>query len=237
MELIGIISGKGGVGKTTNVANLGAALSSEFKKRTLVVDCNFESPDLPIYFGMCPLPASRKKVVEGRAIFVHPSGVHCMPSSSIDKSSASELKEFLVNLDYHFVLLDSPPVGYELVLKLSDSILVVTNPDVLAVSGALKAIKRSEQRELAVLGVEINRVRKRKYEVSYAELVSVFDTPLIATVPESKHIPKALAEGCPTVLRYPHCRAAIEFKKLAASLVGREYKVGVLGKVLSACRR
>ena len=46
---IGIISIKGGVGKTSTVAALGASLAKDFNKRVLLVDANFSSPNLCLH--------------------------------------------------------------------------------------------------------------------------------------------------------------------------------------------
>ena len=51
-KVFGIIALKGGVGKTTVVANLGAALAQEFHKRVLLVDANFTTPHLGLHVGM-----------------------------------------------------------------------------------------------------------------------------------------------------------------------------------------
>ena len=51
-KIIGIISLKGGVGKTSSVANLGAVLASEFNKKVLVVDANFSAPNLGLHLGL-----------------------------------------------------------------------------------------------------------------------------------------------------------------------------------------
>jgi len=50
-RVIGVISGKGGVGKTTFSANLGIALST-FGEKTLIVDCNVTTPHLRYYLGV-----------------------------------------------------------------------------------------------------------------------------------------------------------------------------------------
>jgi len=228
--IIGVISGKGGVGKTTTVANLSVALASVFKKRVLAVDCNPTSPDLPIHLGLYPYPSSPSKRLLGRPIYHHQSGADLMPCQVVREKrrlSKRDLKE----LGYDFVMLDAPPVGDEPVLKLSDAVLVVTNPDVPAVADALRAVERAERRKLRVLGVEVNRVGGEEYEVSHAELVATFDTPVIATIPESGVLRKGILEGVPIVSKCPFCKSTVEFKKLAAFLAGEEYHVSVLRRV------
>jgi len=51
-KIIGVISLKGGVGKTTTVANLGASLAKDFNKKVLVVDANFSAPNLGLHLGL-----------------------------------------------------------------------------------------------------------------------------------------------------------------------------------------
>jgi len=50
-RLIGVISAKGGVGKTTVVSNLSVALAKVFHKRVTVVDCNITTSHLSLHFG------------------------------------------------------------------------------------------------------------------------------------------------------------------------------------------
>ena len=45
-KVLGVISIKGGVGKTTLVSNLGASLANDFKKKVLLIDANFNAPNL-----------------------------------------------------------------------------------------------------------------------------------------------------------------------------------------------
>ncbi|MCS7123299.1 MAG: P-loop NTPase, partial [Candidatus Aenigmarchaeota archaeon] len=50
-NVIGIISGKGGVGKTTITVNLGVTLVKYFAKRVCVIDGNITAPNLGLYLG------------------------------------------------------------------------------------------------------------------------------------------------------------------------------------------
>lgn len=228
--IIGVISGKGGVGKTTTVANLSVALASIFKKRVLAADCNPSSPDLPIHLGLYPYPSSPSKRLLGQPIYHHPSGVDLMPCQAVREKRCLGKRDLRAS-GYDFVMLDAPPVGDEHVLNLSDAILVVTNPDVPAVADALRALERVERRKLRVLGVEVNRAGGGEHEVSHAELVATFDTPVIATIPESAGLRKGILEGVPIVSKCPFCKSTVEFKKLAAFLAGKEYRVSVLHRV------
>lgn len=228
--IIGVVSGKGGVGKTTTVANLSVALASVFKKRVLAVDCNPSSPDLPIHLGLYPYPRSPSKRLLGQPVYRHPSGADLMPCQAVREKRRLGKRDLRAS-GYDFVMLDAPPVGDEPVLKLSDAVLVVTNPDVPAVADALRAVERAEQRKLRVLGVEVNRAGGGEHEISHAELVATFDTPVIAIIPESARLQKGVLEGVPIVSKCPFCKSTVEFEKLAAFLAGEEYRVSVLHRV------
>ena len=49
---IGVISIKGGVGKTTAVSNLGTVMANTFGKKVLLVDANFSAPNLGLHLGV-----------------------------------------------------------------------------------------------------------------------------------------------------------------------------------------
>src|SRR3989338_2648336 len=84
-KVIGIISLKGGVGKTSSVANLGAALAG-FGKKVLVVDANFSG----LHLGL-PNPESTlhdvllNRASINEAIYEHGAGFHLIPGAYISR--------------------------------------------------------------------------------------------------------------------------------------------------------
>src|SRR3990167_445433 len=84
-KLLTIISGKGGVGKTTTAINLGAALNS-FGKEVIVVDANLTTPNVGLHLGAPIVPVNLNHVLLGKAkiadaIYEHESGTKIIPSS------------------------------------------------------------------------------------------------------------------------------------------------------------
>jgi septum site-determining protein MinD len=243
MRIIGVLSGKGGVGKTTTVANTGIALTDLYNKRVLLLDGNSTTPDLALHLGLYSLPYTLEDVLEGKvnirdAIYHHPSGVDILPSSmSITESGVDlrDLKRFFDELrEYEMMFFDSPPglgKGIRATLEIAGEVLVVTNPEVPAITDALRLVEVASKAGVTIRGVVLNRVRGEKYELSLPEVESVFDVPVVASIPEDSRVRESIAFGEPIVSHSPYSPAAVAFKKLAAKLVGREYTVGLLDRL------
>src|SRR3989344_4670562 len=83
-RIIGVVSGKGGVGKTTMVANLGTALA-KMGKNVIILDANLTTPSLGLHLGVPLYPVTLHDVLKGRAnikdaIYMHESGVKIIPA-------------------------------------------------------------------------------------------------------------------------------------------------------------
>jgi len=78
-RIIGVVSGKGGVGKTTLVSNLGASLAKE-GYNVAIVDANLTGANLGLHYGLISYPISvhdvmKKNASLSDAVYKHPSGV------------------------------------------------------------------------------------------------------------------------------------------------------------------
>ncbi len=156
-KVIGILSGKGGVGKTTLTFNLGTALT-DFGKNVLIIDGNLTTPNLGIHAGIPLYPKSLHDVLKGKAdiydvMHVLPSSLKIVPASiNINDLKgvnpeflASSLKDLVGKLDY--ILVDgSPGLGKEAlsVLKSSGEVIGVTTPELPALTDLLKSIRLVE---------------------------------------------------------------------------------------------
>ncbi|MBI4363007.1 MAG: AAA family ATPase [Euryarchaeota archaeon] len=235
MRIIGVVSGKGGVGKTTTVTNLGISMAQEFNKRVLVVDGNLVAPNLGFHFGIYHYTRTLSDVLMREcnveeAIQVHPSGVHVLPAVLTPlsvRAAAVHLERVLRGLgQYDVILVDTGPgVEREMfpVLEVSDEVIVVTSPDYPAVIDAKRTIEMAAQSHVVVKGVEVNRVRREKGELTPSDIQYVCETPVVGVVPERREVRRSIAAGIPLTQVAPRSPAAVEFRRLASLLLGVPY--------------
>ncbi|MBU2617946.1 MAG: hypothetical protein KKI07_04640 [Euryarchaeota archaeon] len=87
----------------------------------------------------------------------------------------------------------------------------------------MKTIELAETVGTPVRGIEVNRVRREKHEISPAEIELICSTRVLAAIPEDRYVRKSVADVNPVVLNSPYSPAAIEFRRLAAHLVGARF--------------
>lgn len=230
-NIISVVSGKGGVGKTTFSVNLSAALN-EFNHDNVLVDADISNPNIGLHLGLPHMPLTLQDVLRGGVDINHTirhlNGLKIVPASlSVENSQAdfSKLKDSLNELN-STVIVDSPPGLNEDILSImdaSDKIIVITNPEVSAVADAVRTIKVAKKNGKYNLGIIINRVREDSFELSPDEVEIMCESPILATIHEDKNVRKAIFENLPVVQRNPNSIASIEFMCLAARLVGIDY--------------
>ena len=234
-KIIGIISLKGGVGKTSSVANLGAVLASEFGKKVLIIDANFSTPNLGLHFGLVEPGATihdilLDKVDVNEAIYEHESGFHFIPGAYISrKVKPFKLKQKIDYLKdyYDMILIDSSPNLNEEVLATmiaSDELLVVTSPDYPTLSTTLRAVRLAKQKRTPITGLILNRVRNKKFELQIEDIEEAAGVPVLSVLPEDIRVQEAIANTTPVALYKPKANASVEYKKLAACLIGEKYE-------------
>jgi septum site-determining protein MinD len=236
VKTIGVISIKGGVGKTTVTTNLGAVLADEFKKKVLIVDANFSAPNLGLHLGVVkPQKATVHDLVLGKvppqkATYIHDSGFHFIPGSLVASGKVDvfalkkRLREF--KNDYDVVLLDSSPtLNSEILATMvaSDELLVVTSPDYPTLSCTIRAVKLAKQKNIPITGLVLNKKRGKNFELTLSDVEELAGAPVLGVFRDSDKFLEALANATPTSLYDPNHDSSIEYKKLAASLIGEKY--------------
>ena len=233
-KTIGIVSLKGGVGKTSTVAALGAALSY-FDKKVLLVDGNFSSPNLGLHLNIIDPEATIHEVLKRTANIkeaIHELGdFDVIPASIFNKLVINPLKlkdriKFLKK-KYDFTIIDScPSLNDETlaVMLASDSIFVVTTPDHPTLSMTLKAVKLAKQRGTPIDGLILNKVHNKNFELSIKDIENTSEVPVMAVIPHDINVLKSLSKFTPSTVYKPNSEGSEEYKKLAATLIGEKYK-------------
>jgi septum site-determining protein MinD len=237
-RVICVASGKGGVGKTTVVSNLSAALAA-FNKSVIAIDGNLTTSNLGLHLGISMYPVTIQDVLRGRAnirdaIYHHHDGFKVVPADvSMDKimsPDAHRLLDVFYGLvgNADFVLIDSAAgLGKEASssIKAADEMIIVTNPEITALTDALKLAQLAKRFETRNIGVVVNRVRNESHEFPLNEIEGFLNAPLLGKVHEDHVVRRAIAERRPVVTHSPKSISSRQFMAIAARLIGEEYKV------------
>lgn len=235
-KIIVITSGKGGVGKTVTAINLGAAMN-HFKKDVLVIDGNLSTPNIGIHLNSPEVPINLnhvllKKAEASEAVYEHESGLKIMPSSlsikDLKKIKPERIKDFKEDFKKiaDYVIVDSSAgLGSETisVIEMADELIIVTNPEMPAITDALKTIKLAEQLKTPILGVIITRVKKNKIEMSPETVKEMLEIPILGMIPEDIDVQKSLSIKNAVVHTHPKSKPARAYKEIAANLLNIEY--------------
>ncbi len=240
-KVLTVTSGKGGVGKTTLVANLGVALAMQ-GKRVVVIDADVGLRNLDMMLGLeNRIVYDLVDVIEGRCrlrqalvrdkrfpdLFLLPA------AQTRDKSAVSpeDMVQVCEQLsDRHdFIIVDSPAgieEGFRYAIAPADEIIIVTNPEVAAVRDADRVVGLIEAEEKGPARLVINRLRpemvKRGEMLDVDDVIELLAIELIGVVPEDRNILVAANRGQPLVLSNNHSLAGKAFHNIARRLAGEE---------------
>ena len=236
-RLITLSSGKGGVGKTTITTNLAAALH-KFGKDVILIDGNISTPNVSVILGMPRLPITLHDVISGKAkitdsIYLHTSGLKVIPAglsvSHMKQKTRRKMAKVFNDLigETEFALIDcAAGLGEEAkqALEAGDELILITNPEIHALTDALKAYEFSKTLGLKPLGVILNRVNNKNWEMSKENVEEFLELPVIGIIPEDENVKRSIAMKKPLVYAFPNSPASRAIKKLAARMIGEDYR-------------
>jgi len=211
-EIIAIVSGKGGVGKTTLCAYLALSLAMKDKK-VVCIDCDKGLNNLDITLGLeektifdlsdvleerCPLHKALVSHPSCRALSMIPAPLDFRAPIE-EKKLRALCKELAESFD--FVFLDCPAglgEGFGSAIGSADRALVVATPDITSIRDASRAASVIAQSEKIPVHLVINRMRpafvKKGYFENVDNIMDEIGLPLIGIVPEDEKV--MVCAGC-----------------------------------------
>ena len=252
-KVIVVTSGKGGVGKTTSTASIGAALAQS-GKRVCVVDFDVGLRNLDLVLG-----AERRvvydfiNVAQGDAKLTQAlirdkrvDTLHLLAASQTrdkDALSAEGVERVIGELRNSFdcVICDSP-AGIErgalLAMRFADQAIVVTNPEISSVRDSDRIIglldsktwraENGERMEKQLLLTRFDAGRSNRGEMlSVEDVLDILSIPLLGVIPESEEVLRASNLGAPVTINGSAGPAGRAYREAARRLAGETVPMAI----------
>ena len=236
-ELIAVLSGKGGTGKTSVCAGIATALASN-SRRVLCIDCDVGLRNLDISLGMSESGALSFLDVCGGGYPLSQAAVHplypslhfltapmnCLPERINADAFGTMLTQ--ARTEYDYVLLDAPAgvdAGFRLAAAFADRCILVTGPGPAAIRDAARAGEILELMGKTNNRLIVNRVSRRMVSAMELTIDDVMDTaglPLLGVIPEDHRVTLAAAFSQPLLHYSRRCPAAKACRRIANRIQG-----------------
>lgn len=257
-KVITITSGKGGVGKTTATANIGAALAT-LGYKVVCLDADIGLRNLDVVLGLeNRIVYDLVDVVEGRCRLRQAMirdkqlpELHLIPAAQTRDKSAVSPSDMIrlcddLRTEADFIVIDSPAGierGFRNAIAGADQVVVITNPEVSAVRDADRIIGLIEAEEKGPAKLLLNRINPEMVQrgdmLASEDVIDLLAVELIGLVPEDESVLVSSNRGVPAVLD-ERSKAGRAFKNIARRLAGEEVpfmEIGVEGGFLNRLSR
>src|SRR5215510_14846933 len=247
-KVLVVTSGKGGVGKTTTTAAIGAALAQNGKKVVVVdFDVGLRNLDLVmgaerrVVFDLINVVQGVSKLPQALIRDKQQENLWLLPASQTrDKDALTEdgIGRVITELreTFDWIICDSPAGierGATLAMRYADEAIIVTNPEVSSVRDSDRIIgmldsktvkaEKGERVEKHILITRYDAARASRGEMlSIEDVLEILATPLLGIIPESQDVLKASNVGTPVTLNNSESAPARAYVDASRRLMGEE---------------
>lgn len=253
-KIITVTSGKGGVGKSNFVVNLGISMQ-KMGKKVMIFDADIGMGNDDVLMGVFPrlnifdIIFNKKEI--GDVIVEGPAGIKLLPGGSglnkIEELSEVERNLFLRKLqdieDLDYILMDTGAGINRTVLAFiacCEELVVITTPEPTSLTDAYSLLKATDhfkikkQARLVVnkaLSYEEGKQTFEKFNNAVNKFLNI-KLKFLGTILEDRKLVQAVREQVPVVISYPNDHATKCIENIAKEIIGekhREPSIGVQG--------
>lgn len=240
-KIITITSGKGGVGKSNFVVNMGITLHKKGKK-VLIFDADIGMGNDDVLMGVLPR-YNVFDLLEGKdineVVVEGPYGINLLPGGSginyIENLEEKERLAFIEKLssldEYDYIFIDTGAGINKNVLAFiacSEETIVITTPEPTSLTDAYSLIKATDHFKLTdTANVIVNRAFSIKDgEETYNKLKRAVDKFLtikinyLGSISEDRKLVEGVRAQVPFTILYPKCDASRSIERISNKLIG-----------------
>ena len=235
-ETIVFTSGKGGVGKTTTIANIGVGLS-QLDKKVVMLDTDMGLRNLDVVMGLedkinynlLDLLENRCRLNQALIRDKRFHNLYMIPASlkNISLGKYEKAFEILMNhlkMEFDYCLIDCPAgidQGFHFATSVADRAIILTTPHISAVKDAGRVLQLLNATKIPRIELIINeydeRMVRKKYMLSKEDISDLFDIPILGTIPRDEKVIISQNRGVPVVTM--RSKATRQFMYLSEQMI------------------
>lgn len=235
-ETIVFTSGKGGVGKTTTIANIGAGLS-QLDKKVVMLDTDMGLRNLDVVMGLedqinynlldllenrCRLNQALIRDKRFSNLYMIPASLKCIPLDKYENAFSALLAHLKTEFDY--CLIDCPAGidhGFRFATSVADRAIILTTPNISAVKDASRVLQLLNATKIPRVELIINeydeKLVRKKFMLSKQDIKELFDIPVLGTIPHDTKVMVSQNKGIPVVTM--RSKATRQFMNLSEQMI------------------
>jgi septum site-determining protein MinD len=256
-EVIVITSGKGGVGKTTTTANIGAGLALSGKSAVLIdADIGLRNLDIvmglenrivydivDVVDGFCRLRQALIKDKRFENLYLLPAA-QTKDKNAINPEQMKNLTNEL-RAEFDYIIIDCPAgieQGFKNAIAGADIAVIVATPDVSSARDADRVVGLLEAAEIRKPKLIVNRINAEKVArgdmMDIDDMIEILAIDLLGVVPEDERILVSTNRGEPAV-NDPNSKAGQAYRNITRRILGEKVPLmnleangGIMGKLM-----